>query len=59
VLTDAEDEGVVDREAVALRLDHIEVVALGVGCWVKFEEVVGWVGACVTDGEGEGERMRV
>lgn len=44
---------------MTLRLDHVEVVALGVWGRVARVEGEGGVGAGVRDGEGEGEGVRV
>ena len=58
-MPDAEDEGVVHDEALALWLHDVEVVALGVGRRMPDEEVEVWVLAGVREWQGEGERVRV
>ena len=59
MLSDGENESVVDSEDFALGLGDVEVVALGVGRRVAGEEFVRRVRARVDDGQGEGERVRV
>lgn len=59
MLADVEDEGVVHDQALALGLDDVEVVALGVRRGVADEEVVGRVLPDVGEWEGEGEGVRV
>jgi hypothetical protein len=59
VLTDVEDEGVVHYQALALGLDDVQVVALGVGGRVADEEVVGRVLADVGEWQGDREGVRV
>ena len=54
-----EDEGVVHDQALALGLDDVEVVALGVGSRVADQEVVGRVLADVGEWQGERESVRV
>ena len=58
VLADGEDEGVVEREALALRLHDVDVVALGVRGGVARDELVGRVLARVDDGKRERQRVR-
>ena len=50
MLADGEDEGVVQRDVGALWLRDVEVVTLGVWCWVEGQEGVGRVRARVCDG---------
>lgn len=47
MLADCEDEGVVHREARTLRLCDVEIVSLGVRCWVASQEFIRRVLACV------------
>lgn len=51
MLTDGEDESIVEREVRILGLCDVEVVALGVGCGMEGQEGIGWIGAGVSNGE--------
>lgn len=59
MLAHVEDEGVVHDEALALGLDDVEVVALGVGGGVAGQKIVRRVLPDVRDGQGEREGVRV
>lgn len=47
MLADAEDEGVIRREACTLGLYNVQILTLSVRCGVAGEEVVRWILACV------------
>lgn len=59
MLADTKDKGVVDDEARALWLGDVEVVSLGVGCWVASEKGIWWVLTCMEEGNCKGQCMRV
>ncbi len=59
MLADGKDEGVVHGQAFALGLRDVEIVALGMGCWVSEEKFIGGVVAGMDYGDGEGDGMRV
>ena len=53
MLADGKDEGVVQGQALALGLDDVDVVALGVRSGVAGDELVRGVLAGVDDGQGK------
>jgi hypothetical protein len=59
MLTDAEDEGVVQGYVRALRLCDVQIVPLSVWCWVQGEERVRRVAAGMRHGKAKGQSVRI
>ena len=49
MLTDGEDEGIIEREIRTLRLRNVEVMTLGMGSRMESQEGVWWILASVCD----------
>ena len=51
MLTNGEDEGIIDDQAHTLGLNDVEIVLLRVRRWMANEEIVWWVRAGVRERE--------
>jgi hypothetical protein len=58
MLTNSENEGIVQSKTLALRLSDVQIVSLRMGRWMSGQEFIGWIISCMDDGQRERERVR-